>query len=74
MAQQLTEREQNVLELMLSGYSDEAIANDLQIGKRTVQTAVRSMRRKLGGDGKGDRWWLVVARARGKLEGQRRVK
>ncbi|UNB49893.1 response regulator transcription factor [Mycolicibacterium sp. YH-1] len=59
--QGLTQRESEILSLMVSGLSNRAIANRLVIGDETVKSHLRSMYRKLG---VGDRTSAVAAALR----------
>lgn len=44
----LTQRESEVLELLVSGYSNKAVAGRLVVSEDTVKTHIRSLYRKLG--------------------------
>jgi len=67
----LTPREQMVFELLMDGHADKQIAGLLGMGEKTVKIHLRSVRDTLNGTGKGERWWLLVARERGRIEGRK---
>lgn len=67
----LTAQETMVFEQLMLGKSDKEIAGALGMGNKTVKYHLCGVREALHGSGKGERWWLLVARERGRIEGRK---
>ena len=59
----ITAREKQVLSLRMDGLDAPVIARELGISLSTAKVHLQHLREKLGGTGKGDMWWVLVARS-----------